>query len=67
MRGCYLFGHAASFGGGAYTVAPLLTHVAPKILKSYQILIGDVNITEIVILIVCFWRYIGFYPDWFAV
>jgi len=52
--GMLSFGHAASFGGGAYTVALLLTHVAPGILKSYQIFIGNLNITEIVILIVCF-------------
>ena len=37
--GMLSFGHAASFGGGAYTVALLLTHVAPDILKSYQIFI----------------------------
>lgn len=52
--GMLSFGHAASFGGGAYTVALLLTHVAPGILKSYQIFIGNLNITEIVILIMCF-------------
>lgn len=52
--GMLSFGHAASFGGGAYTVALLLTHVAPGILKSYQIFIGNVNVTEIVILLACF-------------
>jgi len=52
--GMLSFGHAASFGGGAYTVALLLKHVAPDILNSYQIFIGNTNITEIVILIICF-------------
>ena len=52
--GMLSFGHAASFGGGSYTVALLLTHVAPDIVKNYQIFIGNFNITEIVVLIVCF-------------
>ncbi|MDD2521452.1 MAG: branched-chain amino acid ABC transporter permease [Anaerolineaceae bacterium] len=52
--GMLSFGHAASFGGGAYTVALLLTYVAPDIVKNYQIFIGSLNITEIVVLLVCF-------------
>ncbi|HMN11980.1 MAG TPA: branched-chain amino acid ABC transporter permease [Bellilinea sp.] len=49
--GILSFGHAASFGAGAYTVALLLKHVAPPIVASYRIMIGSVNITWVLLLI----------------
>ena len=49
--GILSFGHAASFGAGAYPVALLLKHVAPPIVASYRIMIGSVNITWVLLLI----------------
>lgn len=49
--GILSFGHAAFFGGGAYTMGLFLTHIGPKITNSYRITIGSVNITEALILL----------------
>jgi branched-chain amino acid transport system permease protein len=48
------FGHAPSFGGGAYAVALLLKHWAPNILSNYRITIGNLDITEATVLLVVF-------------
>lgn len=52
--GILSFGHAASFGGGAYAVALLLKHWAPNILSNYRVTIGNLNITEPAVLLVVF-------------
>ncbi|MBE0687518.1 MAG: branched-chain amino acid ABC transporter permease [Anaerolineaceae bacterium] len=52
--GILSFGHAASFGGGAYAVALLLKHWAPNILSNYRITIGNINITEATVLVIVF-------------
>ncbi|NLN70815.1 MAG: branched-chain amino acid ABC transporter permease [Chloroflexi bacterium] len=52
--GILSFGHAASFGGGAYTFALLMKHVVPPITHNYRITIGSVNITDAIVLIVVF-------------
>ena len=52
--GILSFGHAASFGGGAYAVALLLKHWAPNILSNYRITIGSINITEATVLLIVF-------------
>ena len=52
--GILSFGHAASFGGGAYAVALLLKHWAPNILNNYRISIGSINITEVTVLLIVF-------------
>lgn len=45
--GILTFGHAAFFGGGAYTMALFLTHVAPGLVKTYRVsLPGGLDITE---------------------
>jgi len=49
--GILSFGHAAFFGGGAYTMALFLAHVAPDIVESYRIVgPGGANITAGVML-----------------
>jgi branched-chain amino acid transport system permease protein len=50
--GILSFGHAASFGGGAYTFGLLMKHWAPNVLTNYRIMIGNVEITQIIILII---------------
>lgn len=51
--GILTFGHAAFFGGGAYTMALFLTHVAPDIVANYRITLpGGANITEGLLLVV---------------
>ncbi|MDX9849670.1 MAG: branched-chain amino acid ABC transporter permease [Anaerolineaceae bacterium] len=52
--GILSFGHAASFGVGAYAVALLLKHWAPGFIGSVRITIGVVDITEAIILLVVF-------------
>lgn len=52
--GILSFGHAASFGVGAYAVALLLKHWAPGFMGSVRITIGVVDITEAIILLVVF-------------
>lgn len=52
--GILSFGHAASFGGGAYTFALLMKHWAPNILNNYRITLGPVNITEATVLLIVF-------------
>lgn len=52
--GILSFGHAASFGGGAYAFALLMKHWAPNILSNYRITIGPVNITEVTVLLIVF-------------
>lgn len=49
--GILSFGHAAFFGGGAYTMGLFLTHIGPKIMGSYKITIGNADITEILVLV----------------
>ena len=49
--GILSFGHAAFFGGGAYTMALFLAHVAPDIIERYRIVgPGGANITAGVML-----------------
>lgn len=51
--GTLSFGHAAFFGGGAYTTALLLTHWGPTFAGKYKITLpGGADITSIIILIV---------------
>ena len=52
--GILSFGHAASFGGGAYTFGLLMEHWAPSILDNYRISIGAIDITETIILVIVF-------------
>jgi branched-chain amino acid transport system permease protein len=49
--GILSFGHAASFGGGAYTFALLMKHWAPNFMSQYRIMVGSLDITQIVVLI----------------
>ncbi len=51
--GILSFGHAAFFGGGAYTMALLLKHVMPGLIKSNPIMVGGVNATEVLLFFVC--------------
>ena len=50
--GILTFGHAAFFGGGAYAMALFLTHVAPDFTDAYDIVIGGLEITGVVMLII---------------
>lgn len=52
--GILSFGHAASFGGGAYAFGLMMKHVVPPITSTYQVMIGSVNITDGVVLFVVF-------------
>lgn len=52
--GILSFGHAAFFGGGAYAMALFLTHVAPKLTDSYRIMVGSINIADLLMLLVGF-------------
>jgi branched-chain amino acid transport system permease protein len=52
--GILSFGHAASFGGGAYTFALLMKHWAPNFMSNYRIMVGSINITEGIVLIFVF-------------
>jgi branched-chain amino acid transport system permease protein len=52
--GILSFGHAASFGGGAYAFALLMAHWAPNFLGKYRIMIGSLNITEWIVLLIVF-------------
>ncbi|MDX9953420.1 MAG: branched-chain amino acid ABC transporter permease [Anaerolineae bacterium] len=52
--GILSFGHAAFFGGGAYAMALFLTHVAPKVTDSYRIMVGGINIADLLMLLVGF-------------
>ena len=52
--GILSFGHAASFGVGAYALALLLKHWAPNFLNSYRVTIGNLNITEAIVLLFVF-------------
>ncbi|NSW50911.1 MAG: branched-chain amino acid ABC transporter permease [Anaerolineae bacterium] len=50
--GILSFGHAAFFGGGAYTMALLLTHWGPTFASRYRITIpGGTDITTLIIFI----------------
>ena len=49
--GILSFGHAASFGGGAYTFALLTKWWAPGFLESYRVMLGSVNISEGIVLL----------------
>ncbi|HNZ01296.1 MAG TPA: branched-chain amino acid ABC transporter permease [Anaerolineaceae bacterium] len=58
--GILSFGHAAFYGGGAYTMAIFYKHIAPRWLESgnFHLAIGSINLTEaalfiIAILLVC--------------
>lgn len=48
--GILSFGHAASFGGGAYAFALLMKHWAPNFMSNYRIMVGNINITEGIVL-----------------
>ena len=52
--GILSFGHAASFGGGAYALGLLLKHWAPGFMSNYRIVIGSINITEVIVLLIVF-------------
>ncbi len=52
--GILSFGHAASFGGGAYAFGLLMKHWAPNILNNYRVTIGPIDITQITVLLVVF-------------
>jgi branched-chain amino acid transport system permease protein len=52
--GILSFGHAASFGGGAYAFALLMKHWAPNFMSQYRIMIGNLNITEGIVLLLVF-------------
>lgn len=52
--GILSFGHAAFFGGGAYAMALFMTHVAPKVTSSYRIMLGSLNLTEVLLLLAGF-------------
>lgn len=52
--GILSFGHAASFGSGAYAVALLLKHWAPNFMKSIRITIGSLDITQAIVLLIVF-------------
>jgi len=52
--GILSFGHAASFGVGAYAVALLLKHWAPNFMGTIRITIGALDITEAIVLLVVF-------------
>ena len=52
--GILSFGHAASFGGGAYAFALLMKHWAPTFMSNYRIMIGNLNITEWIVLLFVF-------------
>jgi branched-chain amino acid transport system permease protein len=52
--GILSFGHAASFGGGAYAFAMLIKHWAPDFIGKYRILVGSLDITQFIVLIVVF-------------
>lgn len=52
--GILSFGHAASFGGGAYALGLLLKHWAPGFMSNYRIVIGSINITEVIVLSIVF-------------
>ncbi len=52
--GILSFGHAAFFGGGAYAMALFLTHVAPKVTGSYRIMVGGINIADLLMVLVGF-------------
>lgn len=49
--GILSFGHAAFFGGGAYAMALFLAHIAPRFTSSYRIVMGGVNVTDVLVLI----------------
>ncbi len=50
--GILSFGHAAFFGGGAYTMGLWLTHAAPAVAARYRITLpGGQNITEVILFI----------------
>lgn len=57
--GVLSFGHAAFFGGGAYAMALFLTHVAPKVTSSYRIMLGPLNITDVLMLFIGFLLALG--------
>jgi len=52
--GILSFGHAASFGGGAYAFALLMKHWAPNFMSNYRIMVGNINITEGIVLVFVF-------------
>jgi branched-chain amino acid transport system permease protein len=52
--GILSFGHASSFGGGAYAFALLMKHVVPPVTQNYRIMIASVDITYAIVLLVVF-------------
>jgi len=52
--GILSFGHAASFGGGAYAFALLTKWWAPNFSSAYRVMIGNVNITDWIVLLIIF-------------
>lgn len=50
--GILSFGHAASFGGGAYTFGLMSKYWAPKIVENNPIMLGTFNLSEVLALLV---------------
>lgn len=50
--GILSFGHAASFGGGAYAFGLLMKHWAPNFVKNNPIVLGNTDLTMVVVLLV---------------
>jgi branched-chain amino acid transport system permease protein len=50
--GILSFGHAASFGGGAYAFALLMKFWAPNFTSNYRIMVGSADITMGIILLI---------------
>ncbi len=50
--GVLSFGHAAFFGGGAYSMALFLSHIAPRFTAGYRVMLGPLNITELIMLLI---------------
>ncbi|MEL7645966.1 MAG: branched-chain amino acid ABC transporter permease [Anaerolineaceae bacterium] len=50
--GILSFGHAASFGGGAYAFGLLMKHWAPNFIKNNPIVLGNTDLTMVVVLLI---------------
>jgi branched-chain amino acid transport system permease protein len=50
--GILSFGHAASFGGGAYAFALLMKFWAPNFASNYRIMVGSTDITMGIVLLI---------------
>lgn len=57
--GILSFGHAASFGGGAYAFALMIKFWAPNFASNYRIMVGNVDITMGIVLLIIFLVVLG--------